>query len=236
MQNFQRYLAYSEVLSGKAIQNARDDYKNVSKDRQIQNTLPEAWRRLLEEEDDLLLELVADKVETICGFKPSLDTVANFISKKVSSGTINLSTPSPLSSVQQKTQPLIHSAQKAEHIDYNDAVSFKDFSGFVLDGIKHQGRTAKDVMIKVLGELRSRDDSFLQRFASLPHHGRRRRYISRNKMELYPGRSDLCEEFSEQHFGDWWISTNHSKKTIKEIIEIACQVLGIKFGKDLILI
>ena len=232
---FQRYLAYSEVSSGKAIQNARDDYKNVSKDRQIQNALPEAWKRLLEEEDDLLLELMADKVETICGFKPSLDTVANFLSRKVLSSTISFPTQAPLS-VQQKTQPLSHSVKKAEHIDYNDEVSSKDFSGFILNGTKYQERTAKDVMIKVLGVLHSRDDSFLQRFASLPHHGRRRRYISHNKMELYPGRPDLCEEFSEQHFGDWWISTNHSKKTIKEIIEIACRVSGIKFGENLILI
>ena len=40
--------------------------------------------KLVAEEDELLLELLADKVESLCGFKPDVDTVARFLRENVS--------------------------------------------------------------------------------------------------------------------------------------------------------
>lgn len=74
-----RYLRYEAIVSGKALEAAREDYRNVSRDRQMKATMPIAWAKLVEEEDELLLELVADRVESLCGFKPDPDTVARFI-------------------------------------------------------------------------------------------------------------------------------------------------------------
>jgi predicted type IV restriction endonuclease len=74
-----RYLHYDAVASGEAIRAAREDYRNVARERQIETTLPEAWARLISEEDEALLELVAERVESLCGFKPDLKTVAKFL-------------------------------------------------------------------------------------------------------------------------------------------------------------
>ena len=79
----ERYLSYAQVSSGAAIAAAREDYKNVSRSRQMLSTLPEAWAKLVAEEDELLLELLADKVESLCGFKPDVDTVARFLRDNV---------------------------------------------------------------------------------------------------------------------------------------------------------
>jgi hypothetical protein len=76
---FERYLKRSEVISGATIINAKDDYKNVSKQRQIEEALPQAWTHLLKEQDEILVELVADKVETLCGFKPGPDVVRSYL-------------------------------------------------------------------------------------------------------------------------------------------------------------
>src|SRR5574337_1127850 len=70
-----RYLSYARVAAGTALADAREDYRNISRNRQMLSTLPEAWDKLVAEEDELLLELVADKVESLCGFKPNVDTV-----------------------------------------------------------------------------------------------------------------------------------------------------------------
>jgi predicted type IV restriction endonuclease len=78
-----RYLHYEAIVSGAAIEAAREDYRNVSRDRQMKSTLPKAWAPLLEDEDELLLELVADRVESLCGYKPDPDTVAYFLKEKV---------------------------------------------------------------------------------------------------------------------------------------------------------
>ena len=74
-----RYLEYDAVKSGQAVESARTDYKDVSRVRQIKQTLPKAWKRLVDDPDELLVELLADKVEDICGFKPNLDLCVDFI-------------------------------------------------------------------------------------------------------------------------------------------------------------
>jgi len=51
-----RYLQYEAICSGAAVEAARSDYQNVARERQIKATLPEAWSKLVEEEDELLLE------------------------------------------------------------------------------------------------------------------------------------------------------------------------------------
>ena len=226
---FQRYLAHDEVASGRALQAARDDYRNVSTVRTIQTALPEAWKSLLEEEDELLLELLADKVQTLTGFKPTPDTVANFITERV----LGAQLPSiPQRPVETPTTQ----AQTHERTHIRPVVRVGEFSAAKIQGSLLQATSAKDVMIKVLGEFYRRDPSFLERFPALPRHGRRRRYISRNKMELYPGRPDLCEEYSEQHFGGWWVGTNYSCSTLAKIIRTACEVAGFRFGSDVVLI
>ena len=48
--------------------------------------------------------------------------------------------------------------------------------------------------------------------------------------DLYPGRPDLCEKYSVELTPGWWMGTNHSKKTIEEIIQLACEVAGVRFA------
>ncbi len=77
--SFNRYLEYEAVRSGQAIEAARKDYRNAARKRQAQRTLPDAWAKLIESEDELLMELLADKVEDLCGVKPDPDAVAAFL-------------------------------------------------------------------------------------------------------------------------------------------------------------
>jgi len=73
-----RYLNYDAIVSGAAIEAAREDYKNVARSRLIETTLPKAWRKLIEEKDEILIELVADRTASLCGYKPDGDSVARF--------------------------------------------------------------------------------------------------------------------------------------------------------------
>jgi hypothetical protein len=220
----ERYLKRSEVTSGAAIVNAKDDYKNVSKQRQIEEALPQAWTDLLKEQDEILVELVADKVETLCGFKPDPDVVRSYLD--------SLLRPQPPITPKLAVTP-------ARPTQRGTAISLKDsdnFSGFTLNGKSYNEGSAIDTLFRVFEVLSQRDGKFLERYAGLPKHGRKRRYMARDKMELYPGRKDLCEEYSQQKFGGWWIGTNYSRSTIRHAIELACEVTGLRFGHDLKLI
>lgn len=222
-----RYLQYDSSISGAAISAAREDYRNVSRDRQMKSTLPTAWSRLLEEEDELLIELVADRVESLCGYKPAPDTVARFLKENVALKSVPAAVPQPVLRV-QPIAPV--SAPNASRVGSSQRPSS---IGFVLEGRNYAARSAREVLEAVFEALAKRDATILERFASLPKHGRTRRYLARNANDLYPGRPDLVRDHSMQLTSGWWLSTNHSRATIERIIEMACDVAHLKYGKDL---
>lgn len=234
----ERYLRHEAIASGAAIDAARQDYRNVARERQIVSTLPAAWDRLVEDEDEMLLEIVADKVENLCGFKPDPDVVARFLKSRTKGGLVMDAPPAlraqprfvhPAAPVSIAPAP----AQRSVAPPARQGASVPSSIGFVLDGQHHSGRNACDVMIQAFEALAARDASFPERFAALPKHGRTRRYLSKTPDELYPGRPDLCREHSTKLKSGWWVSTNHSRATIGRIIEMACDVVGLRFGSDL---
>jgi hypothetical protein len=75
-----RYLSFSEVRNGNAFKNAREDYEKVCKKREVEKTIPIAWEKLLEDEDDTLLDVVSKKVESICAFKPMQKQIISYLS------------------------------------------------------------------------------------------------------------------------------------------------------------
>jgi len=78
----ERYLSYNSICSGQALKNAQSDYENVTRDRDIQATLPKAWIALLQDKDSLVLELLADKVEDLCGYKPNVAICETFLKEQ----------------------------------------------------------------------------------------------------------------------------------------------------------
>jgi predicted type IV restriction endonuclease len=228
-----RYLSYAEITSGRAIESAQQDYLNVSKGRQMRATLPAAWSKLVAEEDELLLELIADQVESLCGFKPDLDTVARFLTESVSLRSVAAS-PSqrqiPHSTAKQiASAPMVPQTARPAPSNPHGAI------GFSLDGHFTVCRNGRDLLVHAFEALSVRDATFLDRFAARPKHGRTRRYLARTPEELYPGRPDLAREHSARLKSGWFIGTNVSKAQIERIVEMGCEVAHIRFGKDLII-
>ena len=219
-----RYLKFESIVSGDAIEAARNDYRDVSRNREVKNTLPKAWTQLVQEDDEILLELVADKVENLCGYKPNPDSVALFLKTNL----VNLPPGSPPNI--QAPQPL--NTVSAPEVSTPKRPCPKQI-GFELFSKHYQARNASDVLVQVFQMLTDLDPSFQERFADLPRHGRTRRYLARNRDDLYPGRPDLALDHSKQLNSGWWVGTNHSRATIKRIIEMACNVAQIRYGDDL---
>jgi len=235
-ERLERYLRYSDVASGAAIQAARDDYRNVSKDRQTLAALPTAWRQIIADEDEMLLEIVADRVESLCGFKPEPDVVAKFL-KEVASGQAVPSPvparPAPAESRQASvpvSTPVPAAAARPAPVARPTPAAHGQI-GFSFEGRFHPARNAIDTLRQVFETLIARDPTFGDRFAGLPRHGRTRRYLAREVKELYQNRPDLG---SVQLQSGWWMSTNHSKQTIGQIIAMACDVAQVAYGSDLV--
>jgi len=228
----ERYLNYHRTISGKAINAAREDYQNVARKRQIEDTLPVAWRRVIDEEDSILLELVADKAESLCGYKPDLDMVAQFL-KKHHIAHLNPASSNLQSVKHQKFSrtPIFNKpTSNAKHITRS---SFNKITySFSFEGKEYPARSAKDVLVKIIELFSARDPEFLQRF-TCRKHGSKRRWVAKTPEELFPGRPDLAQNHSHQLTSRWWLGTNESKNTIAKIIDVACEVEGVKISYDL---
>lgn len=219
-ERLKRYLGYHAIQSGKAIKAAQYDYRNVARGREIKRYLPLAFARLIEEQDEGLVELIADQVESLCGYKPELDQVAAFLA---GDAFTNVRTVNPDKGKQESAKPVVTNKQFLKGANY----------GFHLQGRWHPAKNPTELYFNVFEELTKRDATFLPRFAALPQHGRKRRYVAATREELYPGRLDLVETHSHRLSSGWWIGTNYSTGSKLKIIKLACEVAGLEFGRDL---
>ncbi|HEX7576097.1 MAG TPA: hypothetical protein VF360_06930 [Candidatus Methanoperedens sp.] len=218
--SFTRYLSFYKVCSGNSIKAAHDDYENVTKEREGNEYLPKAWRKLIEEQDSTLIDLVSEEVADLCGYKPAPDTVAKFLTQL---SVIGQNPPNP--------PPIINYGFELKGQKPPNPYPVINY-GFELKGQKYTANSAIDVLIKIIEKLSSLDSTFLTRFASRKH-GRSRRYIAQNRDELYPGRKDFTHMSSQLSSG-WFIGKNYAPVTIEKIIKMACEVAGISYGHDLI--
>ncbi|MCP5196008.1 MAG: hypothetical protein H6974_04325 [Gammaproteobacteria bacterium] len=229
----ERYLSYAQVSSGAAIAAAREDYKNVSRSRQMLSMLPDAWSKLVAEENKLLLELLADKVESLCGFKPDIDTVARFLRENVSlRDNQSPATVTAKPNVAAPPAPVLAPAARPSAAP--PPIAIPNSVGYTFEGRFVPCRNGREVLVAVFEALSKRDSTFLERFAARPKHGRTRRYLARSPDELYPGRPDLAREHSFKLHSGWYVGTNVSHARIERIIEMACEVSKVRFGKELI--
>ena len=202
---FIRYLSFDNIKNGTALENARTDYKSMTKIRMIKHYLPLAWSELIRDEDPILIELLAEKVEDMCGYKPSVDECGYFIASLTDKYTDH-SQGSPSSIGKKGTK---RTRKKKIFV-----LQFED---------TRQELNAKSAMVELFTFIARENPSAHDRFASLPH-GKKRRYLAKNKYELYPGRKDLSDEYSVEIPGGWWLGTNYSSRKIEAIMHRLLEV------------
>jgi hypothetical protein len=74
------YLSRDNVVTGKAVENAKAVHNTRQREYEISKTLPKAWQKMIAEPDISLIELISDNTEKMCGFRPENIIVKNFIS------------------------------------------------------------------------------------------------------------------------------------------------------------
>jgi len=227
VKRLERYLEYGRVCRGEALEDAKKDYNDEANFKVMQEALPKAWSKLLEEQESLLVDLVAETVEDLCGHKPEPDMAGDFLKKQLKKGPAaphkQVSEGYLMQDTNSSRKPTRRTGERTKRVEY----------GFKIKGEYFSANSNRDVLIKVIEELHNRYPGFLERFKSCPH-GRRRRYVADTKEELYPGRTDLCKLYSKKLSSGDWISVNYSAKYIKKILKLAVEVAGLVLGVDLI--
>ncbi|MDP2209631.1 MAG: type I restriction enzyme HsdR N-terminal domain-containing protein [Bacteroidota bacterium] len=72
-------LSKKNIESGEALHTAKAIHQDKMKEGAIQDAIPVAWNKIIEEPDSLLLELLAENTEKICGHRPETSTLIKFL-------------------------------------------------------------------------------------------------------------------------------------------------------------
>ena len=75
-----RFLWQDNVGSGEAVKDAELHLKVLREIREIEQALPKAWEQLINEPDEILVELLNEKVKELCGWEADLAQVKRFLS------------------------------------------------------------------------------------------------------------------------------------------------------------
>jgi predicted type IV restriction endonuclease len=219
----QRYLAYERIKSGKAFEAAREDYRNAARDREAKNAIPKAWNELITEPDDLLIDLIAEKVVSLIGFRPTDEHVEEFLTRLKSD--ICPSPPLSINHVRQAPTKQIELSNPTPSRPGRQVA-------VVFFGTKSEHQDGISALIFILKELEKRRPGFLLEFAKIAP-GRRRNHISKIRADVYPNKPELEVYTTNELGGGWWLGTNIANREKQRLIQIACDVFGVKFGREI---
>lgn len=219
---FIQYLTRSKVISGEALEAARQEYR--SKNRRAQSTaaIPSAWAELVQKGDELLVELIGDAVESKCGVRPDDGDILSFLRGR---SILNVGIP------QAPIVPRPESPSPSPNRDGNRASSPR--AGMIhLKGTDIRIRNALEATLLILRKLAETDSTFLARCAAHPDNfGRKRAYIAKTTEELFPDRPDLRSKH-EMISDGWLLNTNVNNGIKQQVVKLACDVASLNFGTD----
>ena len=234
-----RYLSKERVRSNLAYEDAQRDYRDAAGRREASAALPRAWSALLDEPEDLLLELLADKAEALCGFRPNTPEVLAFLLRlkervdaplrpvavrtNVNPARAAASLPQTAMLDAEGSEPKRDSlTAPAVSLGANRGVSFSVF------GKEYTAPSASDALIRILEMISSRDPTKLMDFAQ-EAEGRSRKHIGRSAGEIYPDRHDLkVAEF----YPGWFVGLNIANREKMRLIRAACSVYSLTTPGD----
>ena len=218
-----RYLDRESVMRSVNLANARSDFNDAIRSARIQSVLPQAWRAILDAPDNYICEMLAAKVSEICGFEPDLDNCTDFIREHTDilpGFTVAPTLP---------TASLPEDSPVAPTTEFQD-----DAPGYIFQGRRYSSGSNTGVMVDLFNKLAEFEPSFPSRFAARKQ-GYSRRYLAADKYDLYPGQPERCERFSEElEVRGWFLATHQSRATIENSLRLACEVLGLEYGSDVV--
>lgn len=140
---FINLISKANIASGKSNQNAEEIYKGKKKQIILKDTLPIAWNKIISEIDELLVELINETTEKICGYKADSELVEQFLLKYKEQILI-----SPIQTSKQII-PAHHKATSSTQTLVTDSYSGKSISNFSFRSVQYKVKHWKQLLIKL---------------------------------------------------------------------------------------
>ncbi len=170
------FLSRDNINSGKAIQNAEAIYRGQQKINILKETLPKAWNKIIEEADELLIDLINETAEKICGFKADTELVERFLLKN--KDALLISTPSTRPVPPPRREVVPRPPTSIATGNYTG----KSISYFSFLGSKYEVRSWKDLLINLCEIINTTHRNEFDKTLNIV--GRKRPYFSLTGNEL----------------------------------------------------
>lgn len=214
------YLGYQAVRDGSAFRKAKSDYDKQYKNKEIKSSIPTAWNKLLQDQDSLLIELIAEKAADICGYEPPKETIIDFLLNlnKKPDDTIEYNSSRPLNN--NKTIP-------KTSVDTNSGFRGVLFNNSVFETTRNSIGTLQSLLKLAINHF----PNSLSKIQTQTT-GRSRSLISKQKSGLYQNRPDLEADFVRELPNGWWIGTNYSKREIINFCSTVETAINREYGNQ----
>ncbi|MCC5989848.1 MAG: hypothetical protein JJT95_19450 [Pararhodobacter sp.] len=233
-----RYLDRERVRSGDAHEDAIRDYRDLSSRREASRLIPEAWKQLVSEPEDLLIELIADQTEAMSGFRPPSAEVLDFLRGLTAGSPKNSSEERGfgfgrkeakpelirVSNTPPNSQPEGRTAEQRRQIE-RGPIQYRFF------GESFSARNAKDAFVDILRRIAERHPDRISAIAEAAQ-GRTRNHIARSVEQIYPERQDLASSNTAEIFDGWLVGLNIANREKVRIVRAACDATGLRLGID----
>ncbi len=181
-EKFIDFLSKNNVINGTSLKNAENIYHGRQKFNILKKTIPTAWNKLIEQKDELLIELINDFTEKLCGFKADYEMIETFLNDnknqlRILSNVVAAKEISKPSKFYKETN-----VSEAESVSPDHDYTGKNPIAFYFKNKKIEVRSWKDVLIKFSTYLRAINPGDFNN--SLKLSGRQRPYFSLNPNEL----------------------------------------------------
>lgn len=212
-------LSKENVISGKAIENAKAIYTSRQKQSLLKETMPQAWNKLLKEPDPGLIELIAEKTEKLCGYKPNPSTVKEFLNTLIKTG---MPTPTDYKMVEsftlKKEKHMANSGtekliNKTERIP-KPTTYIRKVRSFTLKGEKHIVNSWKGMLLKICEIMYEYHPHEFRKVLNL--RGIKRPYFTTNPNEL----RDPTQINKTNIYVETWLNANAIVRLSKKVINL----------------
>lgn len=222
----ERYLGRGRVLSGDALQAAREDRERFALQRIVQS----GWESLVGGSNDTLVRVIVKAAKAGAPPSSSLhqrrlkETVRAFVSH-------GFTFPDEtLASAMQDSRPPSGRTDRPSASSRSQPRRVRDPAAWIYRGERRVEKNPTELYVAVIGHLyETRGGVSFYKKLQEEIRGRKRLQIART-----PEDTGVIGGGARQLPGGWYISTSLSTEAKRRYIERACKVAGIAFGSDLV--
>jgi predicted type IV restriction endonuclease len=235
-----RYLSRERVRDQTAFEDAQRDHRDAARRREATGILPLAWRELVADAHDQLLEAVTDKTEALCGYKPAQDEVIRFM-RSLQPGevvapaarTTDARSSNRTEASKEGLRPAKGSSAKFENLKIptptNTTAPDKTVT-YVLRGQQCTAANAGLALVEILRHVVAADVGRIPELARAVS-GTKVNHIAQSPAEINPAKPELAR--AVEIAPGWSVGLNISNKTKMGIIRTACELYGLQMPEEL---